>query len=150
MYVSICSPKEMPDCTERSWIISTVQLPTKSKLPARACVYLTLYGAVMISYPRPKAVAVPADYHGNQAVLTGAWVVVALAAWQGDEVVSRGVVTMSAMIMRPASSWMDEEDERGENEEREREREREKGWRCVEDTPRMPQEIISPPGHGLG
>jgi len=30
------------------------------------------YRAVMISYPRPKAVAVPADYHGNQVVLTGA------------------------------------------------------------------------------
>jgi len=51
-----------------------VQLPTKSRLPARACVYLALYGAVMISYPRPKAVAVavPADYHGNQVVLTDA------------------------------------------------------------------------------
>lgn len=50
-----------------------VQLPTKSRLPARACVYLALHGAVMISYPRPKAVAVagPADYHGNQVVLTG-------------------------------------------------------------------------------
>lgn len=42
--------------------------------------HLALYGAVMISYPRPKAVAVavPADYHGNQAVLTAARVVVAL------------------------------------------------------------------------
>lgn len=38
---------------------------------ASESVYLTLYSAVMISYPRPKAVAVPADYHGNQAVLTG-------------------------------------------------------------------------------
>lgn len=58
--------------------------------------------AVMISYPRPKAVAVPADYHGNQAGtdrhLSGS------SAWQGDEVVSRGAVTMSAMIMRPSPS----------------------------------------------